>query len=353
MTDHKPTPTSEGYRMPAEWELHDAVWLAWPYDVGTFSQGIENTERTFCKIIKHLEGSEKIKLIVLDDKMQKRAENLLKSSGVDLAGVAFHQVEFTDVWIRDYGPFFLLNGTKDSLAWVKWQYNAYGKAQDPYFTDLLKDNEVFNKLTPEGKRFDAGIVLEGGAIEVNGLGTLLTTEQALLNPNRNPHLTQIEIEKYLKDYLGVGNIIWLKKGLINDHTDGHIDDIARFVASDKILVAYEDNHEDENFEILEANYRKLLLANDQNGNSFNVIKLPMPHMHFNDGSKSPVSYTNFYIANKVVLAPTFKDKNDESALSIIQSCFSDRQVVGVDCREIIYGGGSIHCMSQPQPKLLT
>lgn len=339
--------------MPAEWEKHSAVWLAWPYDKTTFTKSIENAEKTFCKIIKALEGSEKVELIVLNDQMQTRAEKLLKTFGANLSNITFHQVEFADVWTRDYAPFFLINREQKDLAWVKWKYNAYGKAGNPSFNDfeqLLKDNKVFNILNPGGKKFIADMVLEGGAIEINGLGSLLTTKQTLLNPNRNPNSSKEQIEEYLKNYLGVSNIVWLEMGLINDHTDGHIDDIARFVSINKILVAYEDNAEDENFKILDDNYKVLTGAKDQDGKLFEVVKLPMPHMKYDDGSKAPVSYTNFYIGNNVVLVPVYNDPNDAKAMEIIQACFPERKAVGIDCREIIYGGGAIHCMTQQQPE---
>lgn len=345
------TPKQLGFVMPAEWEKHSATWLAWPYDKTTFPKGIEGVEKTFCKIIKSLEGGERVELVVLDNQMQNRAENLLKNFGADLANVAFHRAVFVDVWVRDYGPIFLINREQKDLAWVKWEYNAYGKAEDLYFTDLLKDNKVFNILNPDGEKFIAKMILEGGSVEINGTGVLLTTEQCLLNPNRNKELDKQQIENYLQDYLGASKIIWLKKGLVNDHTDGHIDDVAKFVSPNKILCAYEDNIEDENFEILNNNYQVLKNSTDQNGKPFELIKLPMPHMKYDDGEKAPVSYCNFYIGNKVVLVPTFADKNDESAIEIIQSCFPDRKVVAIDCREIIYGGGAIHCMTQQQPKI--
>ena len=216
---------------------------------------------------------------------------------------------------------------------------------------MMKDNEVFNILNPDGKKFIAKMILEGGSIEVNGAGVLLTTEQTLLNPNRNPDLNKKQIENYLSDYLGASKIIWLKKGLVNDHTDGHIDDVAKFVSSNKILCAYEDNVEDENFKILNDNYQILKNSTDQNGRPFELIKLPMPHMKYDDGLKAPVSYCNFYIGNSVILAPIFNDPNDAKALAIIQSCFPERKVVAIDCSEIIYGGGAIHCMTKQQPEI--
>ena len=199
--------------------------------------------------------------------------------------------------------------------------------------------------------FEPEIILEGGAVETNGEGTLLTTEQCLLNPNRNPGLSKDDIEKYLGDYLGAKKIIWLKEGLVNDHTDGHIDEMARFADKNTILCAYEDDPKDPNFSILEANYQLLQKATNQDGKPFNLVRLPMPHMVYDNGEKAPVSYANFYVGNAVVLAATFQDPNDEQALQILQNQFPDKKVIGIDCCDIIYGGGAIHCMTQQQPEL--
>jgi len=347
------TPSALGFIMPAEWAPHSAVWLAWPHDVTTFVQGMDKAELTFCEMIKALEGSERVELIVLDDEMEKKAKHLLKSQGADLNNINFHQVDYVDVWTRDYGPTFL---KKD--VFVKWGYNVYGKSEEHeiYYKPLLKDNDVFNKLGLPGQKFEPGIVLEGGAIDVDGRGTCLTTEQCLLNPSRNGQMTKAEYEKYLFDYLGEKKTIWLKEGLLNDHTDGHIDEIARFVALGKIVCAYEDDPKDENFQTLKDNYEILKNSSDAQGQPFELIKLPMPHLNLNDstlvsepGQKAPVSYCNFYIGNKVVLAATYNDPNDAKALEIIQSCFPDRKVVPIDCTDIIYGGGAIHCMTQQVP----
>ena len=245
------TPASLNFKMPAEWEEHSAVWLAWPYDDTTFPGRVDKAEAVFVKMILALHTSETVELIVLNSEMQKRASELLETAGVDIAKINFHITDYADVWTRDYGPTFLTNPQTKEQAWVKWTYNAYGKSEDPYFGQVLKDNEVFFNLRKDidKRMFEPGIVMEGGSIEVNGLGILLTTEQCLLNPNRNPHLNKQKIEKCLQDYLGVTKIIWLKRGLINDHTDGHIDDIAKFVSSTKILVAYEEDENDENYTI--------------------------------------------------------------------------------------------------------
>lgn len=363
----KQLPKNLGFHMPAEWEKHSAIWLAWPYDDTTFPGRVEKAENVFVKMIKALYETEKVELLVLNEAMLARASALLKANGVDAAKINFHVVDYADVWTRDYGPTFIINKKTKECVPIKWQYNAYGKADDPYFGMIIKDNEVFLNLkkTISEKMFDPQIVMEGGSIEVNGCGTLITTEQCLLNPNRNPSLTKNEIEKYLSDYLGVNKIIWLKQGLVNDHTDGHIDDIARFIAPNKILVAYEEDEKDENFKILDDNYQVLKNAVDQNGKPFEVVKLPMPHMYYDAGhslhSTGPVgeggeeaekaigSYCNFYIGNQAVLVPIYNDVNDNKALQIIQSCFPDREVIGIDCSDIIYGGGAIHCMTQQQP----
>ncbi len=368
------TPKQLGFQAPAEWEKHSAVWLAWPYDETTFPGRIKKVEDIFCQIIKHLYENEGVELLVLDEKMKSKAEKMLVKEGINISKISFHVTNYADVWLRDYGPVFIKNNQTHELAWIKFRYNAYGKADDPYFTDLLKDNQVFFNLrgTIDRRMFEPGFIMEGGAVEVNGQGALITTEQCLLNPNRNPSLTKIDAEKFLTDNLGVKKIIWLKEGLFNDHTDGHIDEIARFVAPNKIVCAYEDDHNDENFKILDHNHSTLQKATDQDGKPFQIIKLPMPHMRYKSGhtvhaeihkdscqknektkdteqEKAAVSYLNFYIGNSAVLMPTFKDKNDAKALEILQSLFPDRKVVPIDCTDIIYGGGGIHCMTQQQP----
>ncbi|MDR3519329.1 MAG: agmatine deiminase family protein [Candidatus Pacebacteria bacterium] len=318
-------------RMPAEWEAHNAVWLAWPYDQVTFGSlnqkddkldegRLKRVEETFSKILSALETSEKVKLITKD------------------------MADYADVWTRDYMPSFIKDAD-GKLKAVKWIYNAYGEK----FSDLLKDNDVWTEINKDLniETVNPNIIMESGAIDVNGAGMLLTTEQCLLK--RNPNLSKAEIEKFFSEYLGVNKVIWLKAGLVNDHTDGHIDEIARFVAPNKIVCAYEENPNEENFKILDDNYQMLKNATDINGKNFEVIKLPMPHMVYDNGVASPASYANFYIGNKVVLASIFNDPNDAKALEIIQSCFPDHKIIGINCSEIIYGGGAIHCITQQEP----
>jgi len=333
------------YIMPAEWENHTAVWLAWPYDKITFGslnqpdnqlnpERLAKVEKEFIKILAALENSEKINLII---------RNKSQHSHI-LQNVRMFEADYADVWTRDYLPTFVKD-IEGSLTAIKWNYNAYGEK----FTGLIKDNKVWPEINKglKIKTAEPGVLLEAGAIEVNGNGILITTEQCLLK--RNPNLTKRDYEKIFTKYFGVSKVIWLKEGLINDHTDGHIDELARFVSPNKIVCAYEDNKEDENYQILEKNYRTLQNSTDASGKPFEVIKLPMPHMTYDDRNKAPVSYVNFYIGNKVVLASTYKDTNDTEALEIIQSCFPDKKIVPIDCSEIIYGGGAVHCMTQQQP----
>lgn len=340
------TPKELGFYMPAEWEKHSAVWLAWPYDNTTFPNLISDIEKSYCQIVRSLEGSEKVKIIIRPEE-KERIEKILCDFGCDMSSIIFFEQDYADVWTRDYTPITIFNN--DSMAYVKWSYDAYGKGHDPYFADLVKDDQVFENIlsSQDIKVFKPGVVLEGGAIESNGNGTIMTTEQCLLQ-NRNPKLSKEDNEKYLKDYLGAENIIWLKEGLTNDHTDGHIDEISRFISPDTILCAYEEDQNDPNFSILDNNFKILSNSVDKNGNNFNIIKLPMPHMNYNDGEKAPVSYTNFYIGNTVILMSVFNDPNDIKAKDIIQSVFLNHKVVEIDCTKIIYGGGAIHCMTMQE-----
>lgn len=333
------------YLMPAEWEPHEAVWLAWPYDEITFPDRVESAEDTFVEMIMALEGSEIVELLVLDEEMKESAREKLAAGGVGKDAVIFRLTDYADVWLRDTGPIFVRDGGRKVIT--KWIFNSWGGK----FEELLKDGEIPGKIA-EWKNLPivkAGLVVEGGAIDVNGAGVCLTTEQCLLNENRNPGMTKGDIEKFLGEYLGVEKTIWLGEGLLNDHTDGHIDEIARFVSRDTIVCAFEDDEDDENYATLRANYEILSAATGLDGKPFDIIKLPMPHVRYDDGEKAPVSYTNFYIGNKVVLAPVFNDENDEMALEILGECFPGRKLVPIDCSDIIYGGGAIHCMTQQEP----
>lgn len=330
-------------RMPGEWERHEAVWLAWPYDKTTFGTLNEidevlnplrlgKIENIYIQIIDALEDSEKIKLLVRED-----FSHTINNKNVELV-----VADYADVWTRDYMPAFVKNENGKVKA-IKWIYNAYGEK----FEGLIKDNEVWSKVKGDIETVETELILESGAIESNGEGVILTTEECLLT--RNLNLSKEEIEKLLGKYVGAKKVLWLKQGLTNDHTDGHIDEIARFASPNKILCAYEDNEQDENYEILKKNYEDLCGFTDADGKSFEVIKLPQPHMIYANGEKAPVSYCNFFIGNKVVLATVFGDPNDGKAVKILEECFSDRKVVSINCSELIYGGGAIHCITAQEP----
>jgi agmatine deiminase len=332
--------------MPAEWEPHDAVWLAWPHDPLSFPF-LEEAEAAFASFLREIHTSERVELLVRDEAMQERVAAMLRLHRVELAQVRFHIHDYADIWFRDYGPLFVVNRPSRALAMTKWTFNAWGNK----YATLLKDNGVpyFLNESLGLEMFEPGMVLEGGSIEVNGCGTLITTEQCLLHPNRNPQLSKAEIEQYLREYLGVRHILWLKEGIAGDDTDGHIDDIARFVNPATVLCARQPDASDPDHEVLEENFRLLEAATDQDGNPLRVIPLPAPGWVGDAEGRLPASYANFYIGNTKVLVPLFDTENDAAALEIIQSVFPDRRVVGINARYLVYGLGTFHCMTQQQP----
>ncbi|MBI2558357.1 agmatine deiminase family protein [Candidatus Woesearchaeota archaeon] len=343
-------PRELGYRMPAEWETQEALWLAWPHNADTWPKGIlEEVENSYFEFVKALHSGQEVKILVNDSLIEKNLQNKLKQNNINLNQIDFYQINNVDAWIRDYGPTFLVNSKERKLAMVKWTFNAWGGK----YGDLKPDNEVPYEMNKIMKlpAFEPKIVLEGGSIEVNGSGTLLTTEQCLLNRNRNPGLKKEEIEQYLKDYLNISNIIWLKEGIAGDDTDGHVDDIARFVNQNTVVCAFEDNKNDENCKVLRENYGVLKDAKDENGKKLKVIKLPMPGFVGDAKRRYPASYANFYIGNENVAVPIFWHKNDRVALGILQKLFPTRKVVGINCKEMVYGFGSLHCISQQEPKV--
>jgi agmatine deiminase len=333
-------------RMPAEWEEHEGVWLAWPYDQTTFPH-LTDVETTYGEIIKALQGHEQVNLLVLNPGMEDLARKIISAAGGDPDRVAYHQTRYADVWFRDYGPLFVVNNSSGNLEMVHWVFNAWGEK----YPDLMEDTNVPEYLANVLKipQYSPGIVLEGGSIDLNGSGTALTTEQCLLNPNRNPMLSRPEIEEYLRRYLGARHIIWLKRGIAGDDTDGHVDDIARFVDSRTVVCALEENPGDPNFEPLMENYRVLKESADQDGNPLQVIPLPMPGAVTEEGMRYPASYLNFYIGNGVVLVPVFGDPNDGLALMVLEELFPGRTVVGIPSRRLVEGMGALHCITQQQP----
>ena len=340
------TPRELGYRMPAEWEKHDAIWLSWPHDPTTFPDRVAIVEGTYVEIVKAIHQSENVNLFVKDEAMKEKAQSLFEKNGVDLGKVCFFEFDYADVWFRDYGPIFLV-GKDGKLAMTHWKFNSWGEK----YQELLKDCQIPDVINRKMRLpcFEPDIVLEGGSIDVNGKGTLLTTEQCLLNKNRNPQLSKAQIEGYLCDYLGVSHFVWLKNGIAGDDTDGHIDDIARFVDPTTVVCAYEEDRSDENFSILKENYEILRESVDQNGEKLKVIKLPTPGTVGDAEKRLPASYANFYIGNTAVLAPVFGHKNDKKALTILQKLFPERKVYGINCCNLAHGLGTIHCISQQQP----
>jgi agmatine deiminase len=335
-----------GYIMPAEWEKHDAIWLAWPYDPTTFPDRVEMVEATYVQIVKEIHDGERVNLFVKDEQTKQKATELFKAANIDCKRVNFYVFGYADVWFRDYGPIFVRNKSHE-LAMLHWNFNSWGEK----YEELLKDKQIPEIINCKMalRYFKPGIVLEGGSIDVNGKGTLLTTEQCLLNKNRNPDLDKKQIEKFLSDYLGVNHFIWLKKGILGDDTDGHIDDLARFVNPTTIVCAYQEDQNDEDYSVLKENNQILSQSVDQDGEKLNIVKLPMPKVISNMGERLPASYTNFYIGNQKVLVPVFDHKNDARALSILQELFPTRKVVGIKCVDLVYGFGTIHCISQQQP----
>jgi agmatine deiminase len=336
------TPKTLGYHMPAEWAPQEAVWLTWPHNELTWPGGmLAEVEQTYIEIIRALHTGQKVKLLVRNPDSEAVVRERLGRAEIALSQIVFVPIAAEDSWIRDYGPTFVINRDREQLAMVKWTFNAWGNKYD----DLIADDRIPHEINKTYRlpMFEAGIVLEGGSIEVNGRGAVLTTEQCLLNRNRNPHLTRQEIEGYLIQYLNVKEILWLNEGIVGDDTDGHIDDIARFVDAKTVVCVVEEDPSDENYEILKENYGRL------RGLIANVIPLPMPGRVGDGDARLPASYANFYIGNDVVIVPTFGHANDRRALDILQRCFPRRRVVGVHATAMVHGLGTIHCCSQQEP----
>lgn len=336
--------------MPAEWAPHAATWLSWPNNADTWTEEIEAVEQAFARAIECLTEAEKVKLLVDSAAEKERVEKILGRTGFNKKNLEYIVHPTVDVWIRDYGPNFLIaQGAKGAaaLGYNKWIFNAWGNK----YADLATDTRVFDDIRSRvtGQRFEPGIVLEGGSIEVNGDGVCLTSEQCLLNKNRNPQLNRAQIEQKLKDHLGVTKILWLGEGVEGDDTDGHIDDIARFTDANTILAVYEEDTADGNHAILHENWKRLESMTDAHDRPFRLVKMPMPEPVVYDGRRMPASYANFLIANKHVLVPVFGGPRDRQALEILAPLFPGRKVVGIDCRVMVRGFGTLHCASQQEP----
>ncbi|MDD1694529.1 MAG: agmatine deiminase family protein [Methanoregula sp.] len=340
------TPRNRGFHMPAEWEPHEAVWISWPHNPRTFPN-IPGVEQAYYEFIAHVHTSERIEVFVPTAVVHRKVRTRLREMGVDFERVTLHTTDYSDIWIRDYGPTFVVSRAQKKIAMVRWDFNAWGGKYD----DQLRDGKiplVMNRRLNQPV-FEPGIVLEGGSIDTNGRGTVMTTRACLLNPNRNPTLSQGQIEDKLREYLGIENVIWLNDGIVGDDTDGHIDDIARFVSPSTVVCACETDDTDDNYSALNENYKILSTSCDQDGQPLTVVKLPMPGKVADEDERYPASYTNFYIGNTVVIVPVFNDPNDTVALKIIEDLFPDRTVIGINARAMVEGFGTFHCATQQQP----
>ncbi len=342
------TPKSLGYRFPAEFEQHEATWLSWPHKEASWPGKLDVIYSYYAQFVKALAESEKVRINVTDEAMKNFALGHLSAVDVNLAQVAFFFHPTNDAWCRDHGPAFLVNPeAEQKKVIVDWGYNAWGDKYPPFDLDDVIPTLIGNAFNIPV--FHPSIVMEGGSVEFNGAGTLLTSTACLLNPNRNPHLNQEQIEEYLRNFYGVDQILWVDEGVVGDDTDGHIDDTVRFVNENTVLTVVEENQADENYELLQHNLKQLKAMRLPNGQALNIIELPMPDAVVYDDQRLPASYANFYIANTSVIVPTFRCAKDEKALQIIQSCFPTRKVIGIDSTEIIWGLGSFHCLSQQEP----
>jgi agmatine deiminase len=344
------TPAELGYYFPAEFAPQESMWLSWPHKEESWPGKIDTIYAPYSLFIKEVSKGQKVNINVADAAMKNFALGHLEKAGVNLDQIRFHFFPTNDAWCRDHGPAFLINPkAEQKKVLVKWEYNAWGEKYPPH--DL--DNQIPIKIADELgiPCFRPGIVMEGGSVEFNGKGTLLTSEACLLNENRNPHLNQEQIEKFLCDYYGVNHILWVGDGIVGDDTDGHIDDITRFVNSDTVVTVVEENKSDENHHLLQENLDRLKQMRLEDGKQLNIVELPMPSPVIYEDQRLPASYANFYIANESVIVPIFRDKNDQKALDILTNCFPNRRVVGIDSTDIIWGLGSFHCLSQQEPAI--
>ena len=344
------TPDALGYKFPAEFAEHEATWLSWPHKEASWPGKIDSIFPNYALFIKYLTQGEKVRINIANEAMKNFALMHLEKVGADLAQIEFFMHPTNDAWCRDHGPAFLINpDAANKKVIVDWNYNAWGNKYPPFDLD-----DVIPTLI--GKHFNIpvyhpGIVMEGGSVEFNGNGTLITSSCCLLNENRNPHLNQKEIENYLYNYYGVDQILWVADGIIGDDTDGHIDDTVRFVNADTVITVVESNKQDENYELLQTNLKQLKGMRLLNDKQLNIVELPMPDAVIYEDQRLPASYANFYISNKHVIVPTFRCKKDDQALQIISQCFPNRETVGIDSTDIIWGLGSFHCLSQQEPSV--
>lgn len=344
-----PTPAALGFTMPPEWAPHRGTWLSWPHKEASWPGNFEPVPGIFAKMVRELAHAEEVHINVSGPDMEENVRTLLARRQAELGRVHFHHNPTNDAWCRDHGPIFVqrtVDGRRKE-AIVDWDYNAWGGKYPPYDLDDVIPSRIGAELALPV--FHPRIVMEGGSIDVNGRGTLLTTEACLLNPNRNPTLSRAEIEQHLRDYLGVTHILWLGDGIAGDDTDGHVDDLTRFVDPTTVVTVVEEDPADENFEPLQDNLRRLRGMTDQDGRPLRLELLPMPRPLFHDGQRLPASYANFYVANGLVLLPGYDRRGDAKAEAALRRLFPERRIVVIDCTDLVWGLGAFHCVTQQWP----
>jgi agmatine deiminase len=342
-----PTPAALGFRMPAEWERQEAVWLSWPHNRETWPGSFRAIPAVFARVASAISLREKVR-INIGARHRKRALSLIAAAGADMANVELYSHPTNDAWCRDNGPIFVRNDATGEVALTDWVFNAWGEKYAPIGLDNAIPRRIGRALGL--RRFENAMVLEGGSVEVNGRGLLLTTEACLLNRNRNPGLTREGIERNLRGYLGVLKVLWLGDGILGDDTDGHVDDLTRFYSEGGIVTSVERNRRDPNHGALAGNLERLRALRTPSGGRFTIAELPMPAPVEHRRRRLPASYANYLVINGAVLLPTFRQpRRDGEAAGVLASCFPGRDVVPIDCLELVRGLGTLHCISQQQP----
>ncbi len=341
------SPAAAGYAMPAEWQPHQCTWISWPHNRESWPGKFEPVEPVMARFVGVLSQSEPVRINVLDARHEEHVRKHLEGHA-DPGNVRFHLFPTNDAWCRDHGAIFVTSDSRtDPLLALDFRFNAWGGKYPPFDLDNAIPPQMATALAVPCHPVD--MVLEGGSIEVNGAGALLTTEQCLLHPNRNPSMTRETIETALRDNLGVRQVLWLGEGIVGDDTDGHIDDLTRFVAEDTVVTVVESNRDDDNYRALAENRQRLAELRLADGRRLNVLEMQMPQPVEYRGDRLPASYANFYIGNRVVLMPAFNDPADEPARRVLSRCFPGRDVVGIDCTDLVLGLGTFHCLTQQVP----
>jgi agmatine deiminase len=372
---HDKTPAALGYSFPPEWAPHQATWLSWPRPEGVSFRGKYHTvPENLARIIRHIQAREQVHINVPNENWERIVRSQLKEHGCSARNLFFHYIRTNENWCRDHGPAFVVRpatrtGGKAKAAIVDWGFNAWGGKYPPYDDDDAVPIRIAEQLklpvffprgtgvspvssqSSHGRAGPATVVMEGGAVDFNGGGTVVTTTDCLLNKNRNPTISRRQIEQYLKDYYGQRHVCWLTGGIVGDDTDGHADDLARFINPTTVVMGIEDDPKDANYRVLRSVRRQLEDLRDQDGRTFAVVELPMPDPVEHAGQRLPATYVNFYFVNGALLVPTYRCRKDRKALSILQQHLPGRTIIGIDCVELVWGLGAIHCLTQQQPRL--